>query len=82
MPISLNLGTATLKPEANSMDDQLPDDEVDEFSPRALYGTDTPCANRVPKVSNKAPRPKRTAAVVLEEIRAMEGKHPLNSAVQ
>lgn len=65
MPISLNLAV-TLKPEANSMDDQLPDDD-DEFSPRALYDTDTPCANRVPKVSEKAPRPKRTAAVVLEE---------------
>eukprot|EP00438_Fugacium_kawagutii_P023846 Skav230473 [mRNA] locus=scaffold4639:20442:22067:+ [translate_table: standard] len=46
----------------------LPEDEVDENSPRAFYGTDSPCANGRPQVSAKAKRPRRTLAVVLEEM--------------
>lgn len=46
----------------------LPDDEVDENSPGAFYGTDSPCANGRPQVSANAKRPRRTLSVVLEEM--------------
>ncbi len=71
MEITLNLRRGSLKPEAidnrldqlDRMDDLLPD----ENSPRALYGTDSPVANRKPQISPKAKRPRRTAAVLFED---------------
>ena len=68
MEITLNLRRGSLKPEAvedqlDRVDDLLPD----ENSPRALYGTDSPVANRKPQISPKAKRPRRTAAVLFED---------------
>lgn len=72
MQINLD-AVATMKPVANAMDYQLPDDEFDENSPRALFGTDSPVANpRVPKLSSKIRRPRRTASVVMEEMQMSE----------
>jgi len=72
MEITLNLRRGSLKPEAvedqlDRVDDLLPD----ENSPRALYGTDSPVANRKPQISPKAKRPRRTAAVLFEEMRML-----------
>eukprot|EP00438_Fugacium_kawagutii_P005305 Skav231735 [mRNA] locus=scaffold638:129912:132535:- [translate_table: standard] len=48
----------------------LPDDEVNEDCPRALYGTDSPIAcGGWPPVSPKAKRPRRTGPVVIQEMR-------------
>eukprot|EP00435_Cladocopium_sp_Y103_P043414 s3508_g12.t1 len=69
MGIMLNLGS-TLKPEAVAADYLLPD-EVDENSPRALYGTDSPVANGWTPTSPKANRPRRTADVLIEEMRML-----------
>lgn len=67
MGIALNLRSATLKPEAVAADSLLPDDEMDENSPRALYGTDSAVASSWKPISSKAKRPRRTANVVIEE---------------
>ena len=82
MEITLNLRTGSLKPEAieNRLDelDRLDDLLPDENSPRALYGTDSPVANRKPQISPKAKRPRRTAAVLFED--RIGGRHLVQEA--
>jgi len=57
MGIALNLRSATLKPEAVAADSLLPDDEMDENSPRALYGTDSAMADSWKPISSKCKTP-------------------------
>eukprot|EP00438_Fugacium_kawagutii_P012133 Skav222182 [mRNA] locus=scaffold3784:62750:63130:- [translate_table: standard] len=80
MQINLDAGV-TVKPMANAMDHQLPDDEFDENSPRALFDTDSPAANRVLKLSPKIRRRRRTASVVVEEMQMWEAmRQPVNAS--
>eukprot|EP00438_Fugacium_kawagutii_P011953 Skav219324 [mRNA] locus=scaffold1957:312187:312842:- [translate_table: standard] len=65
-----------MKPKALDLDYLLPDDEVNETCPRALYGTDSPIACGRPPLSPKANRPRRTGPAVIQEMRLANFMNP------